>query len=42
MAGTVEHAECIAAEGYEFPTSPNKYPKYDIKLSDGEAPVLEF
>ena len=33
----VEYTECIFEEGQD---SPNEYPEYDIKQSDGEAPVM--
>ena len=33
LAGAVEYTDCISAERYE-------YPGYDIKKSDGEAPVM--
>ena len=38
-AGAVEYAVCISVEGLE-PT--NWCPRYDTKLSDGEASVLEL
>ena len=34
LAGAIEYTGCISAEGYN-PT--NECPRYDIKLSDGEA-----
>ena len=37
MAGTAEYTGCISAEGLDF---PNKCPGYDIKQSDGEAPII--
>ena len=36
-AGTAEYTNCISAERKE---SPNEYPGYDTKQSDGEAPVM--
>ena len=36
-AEAVEYTDCISAEGYD---SPNECPGYDIKQSDGEAPVI--
>ena len=39
FAGTVEYTNCISAEG-KRPT-PNEYPRYGIKQSDGEAPVMQ-
>ena len=35
--GAVEYGNCISAEGLY---SCNKCPRYDIKQSDGEAPVM--
>ena len=35
--GAEEYTDCISSEGYD---SPNKYPGYDTKQSDGEAPVM--
>ena len=35
-AVTVEYADCIFVEGED---SPNEYPGYDTKQSEGEAPV---
>ena len=37
-AGAVEYANCISAESKTPPA--NKSPAYDIKQSDGEAPVM--
>ena len=34
----VEYTDCIFAEGY--PPLRNKSPGYDIKQSDGEAPLM--
>ena len=36
-AGTVEYTDCISAERYD---SLNECPRYDIKQSDVEAPVM--
>ena len=36
-AAAVEYVNCISAEGSD---SPNECPGYDIKQSDGEAPVM--
>ena len=36
LVGAVEYTKCISAEGYD---SPNECPGYDIKQSDGVAPV---
>ena len=38
LAGAVEYTNCISAEGYG---SHNECPRYDIKQSDGEAPVMQ-
>ena len=40
LAGTVEYADCISAEG-KIPTC-NGYPGYDTNPSDGEALVQEL
>ena len=40
MAGAEEYTNCISAEGSDSP--PNKFPEYDIKPSDGEAPASEI
>ena len=37
LAGAVEYTDCISAEGCNF---PNEFLGYDIKQSDGEAPVM--
>ena len=37
LAGAVEYTNCISAEGKD---SPNKFPGYDTKQSDVEAPVM--
>ena len=37
FTGTVQYTNWISAEGYDF---PNECPGYDIKRSDGEAPVM--
>ena len=37
LAGAVEYTDCISAEEWD---SPNKCPVYDLKQSDGEAPVM--
>ena len=39
-AVAVEYTDRISVEGQD--SSPNKCPGYDIKPSDGEAPVLEI
>ena len=36
-AGAVEYTDCIFAQGYP---PPSKSPDYDIKQSDGEAPIM--
>ena len=35
---TVEYTDCISAE--EWNNTPNEFPGYDIKPSDGEVPAL--
>ncbi len=37
-AGAPEYTDCISAEGQD-PT-PNEYPEYETKQSDGEFPVM--
>ena len=37
-AGAVEYTDCTCAEGLAPP--PNECPRYDIKQSDGEVPVM--
>ena len=41
LAGAVDYANCITAEGYD-PPPPNECPGYNTKPSDGEAPILGF
>ena len=36
-AGAIEYTDCISAEGLD---SRNDCPRYEIKQSDGEAPVM--
>ena len=36
-AETVEYTDCISAEGWY---SPNEYPRYDTKQSDGKVLVI--
>ena len=38
--GVVEHTVCVSAKQYDLPI--NQCPGYEIKLSDGFAPVLEI
>ena len=41
MTEAGEYSNCVSAEGYDAPLY--EYPVYDIKQSDGKAPVmLEF
>ena len=37
LAWAVEYTDCIYAEGYE---TPNECPGYEIKKSEGKAPVM--
>ena len=39
QSGAVEYTDCISAVEYGPPT-PNEYPAYDTKQSDGEVPVM--
>ena len=35
--GAVEYIDCFTAEGWD---PRNEYPSFDLKQSDGEAPVM--
>ena len=38
-SGAEENADCISAEGYDF---PDEYPGYDTKQTDGKALVSQL
>ena len=37
MAGVIEFTDCFSAKELD---SPNEYPGYDMKQSDGEVPIM--